>query len=150
MKFVAVIFELLLILGAIVATSGLIAAQKPDAAKLLAKLAPFQALIGIAMLIMGIVFFLVIGPVAVFKAIKVDALPGMVNLVGIIIAVVLGFMFAVPQLIGLAPGQERRAYEVAEKLAPWQLLIGLGAAACGVFGLLYTFGIMKYASTINL
>jgi hypothetical protein len=150
MKVIAVVFELLLILGGIVAASGLIAAQKPNAAAILMRLAPYQALIGMLMLILGIVFFLVIGPLDAFRAIKVDAVPAMANLAGILIAIVLGFLFALPQLIGLAPGSEQRANELAEKLAPFQLLIGLGSAACGVIGLLYTLGIMKYASVVGL
>jgi uncharacterized membrane protein YjfL (UPF0719 family) len=147
---IAIIFELLLILGGILATSALIVAQKPDAARYLERLSPYQVLIGALLLILGIVFFLVIGPVDAFRAIKADALPAVANLGGILVAIILGFLFALPQIVGLAPNSQQRAQELAAKLLPFQLLIGLLAAACGVIGLLYTLGVMKYAKAIGL
>lgn len=147
---IAIIFELLLILGGIVAMSALIIAQKPDAARYLAKLAPYQVLIGGLLLIVGVVFFLVIGPVDAFRAIKADALPAVANLGGILVAIILGFVFALPQIVGMAPNSRQRAEELAEKILPFQLLLGLLAAAAGVIGLLYTFGIMKYARAIGI
>jgi hypothetical protein len=150
MTIVAVVFELLLILGAVVATSALIAAKKPDAQAILDRLAPYQVLIGLLLLILGVVFFIVIGPINAFRAIKADPVPAMVNLGGIVVAIVLGFLFALPKLVSLSPGNEQRARELADKILPFQLLIGLLAAACGVVGLLYTFGIMKHAAAIGL
>lgn len=147
---IAIIFELLLILGGIVATSALIAAQKPDAAKYLQRLAPYQVLIGGLLLILGVVFFLVIGPVNAFRAIKADALPAVANLGGILVAIILGFVFALPQIVGMSPSNRQRAEELAQKILPFQLLLGLLAAAAGVIGLLYTFGIMKYAKAIGI
>jgi hypothetical protein len=147
---IAIIFELLLILGGIVATSALIAAQKPDAAKYLQRLAPYQVLIGGLLLILGVVFFLVIGPVNAFRAIKADALPAVANIVGILVAIILGFVFALPQIVGMSPNNRQRAEELAQRILPFQLLLGLIAAAAGVIGLLYTFGIMKYAKAIGI
>src|SRR5258706_14920780 len=45
---------LLLILAGILAISGLILAKKPDAKPMIDKLVPFQALIGIAVLVLGL------------------------------------------------------------------------------------------------
>ena len=84
MRIIAIVFELLLILGGVVACSGLIVAKKPDAERILAKIAPFQALIGLALIALGIIFFVMLGPVAAFKAIKVDALAAMANILGVL------------------------------------------------------------------
>jgi len=150
MKILSIVFDLLLVLGGVVACSGLIVAQKPDAKAILDRLVPFQAMIGILMLIMGVVFFIALGPVAAFKAISANPLLAAANLAGILIAIILGFLFAMPQIIGMAPGQEQRARELAEKIIPFQILLGLGAAACGVIGLLYVFGVMKLASKVGI
>jgi len=150
MRVLSVVFELLLILGGVIACSGLIVAKKPDARAILEKLVPFQAMIGILMIIMGVVFLIAIGPIAAFKAISANPLPAAANLVGILIAIILGFLFALPQIISMAPGQEQRARELAEKIIPFQILLGLGAAACGLIGLLYTLGVMKLAGKVGL
>lgn len=150
MRIVGIVFELLLILGGVVACSGLIAAKKPDAEKLLAKLMPFQALIGLALIGLGIIFFVMLGPVAAFKAIKVDALSAVANLGGVLAAIILGFLLALPQIIRAAPNAEQRANEIAEKIIPFQLLLGLIAAACGAVGLLYSLGLMSVAKSLDL
>ena len=150
MRILAIVFELLLILGGVVACSGLIAAKKPDAEKILAKLAPFQALIGLALIGLGVIFFVVLGPVAAFKAIKVDALSAVANLGGVLAAIVLGFLLALPQIIRLAPNAEQRAQELAQKIIPFQLLLGLIAAACGAVGLLYNLGLMSVAKSLDI
>ncbi len=150
MRIIGIVFELLLILGGIVACSGLIAAKKPDAERILAKLAPFQAMIGLALIGLGVIFFVMIGPVNAFKAIKVDALSGAANLGGVIAAIILGFLLALPQIIRLAPNAEQRAQDLAQKIIPFQLLLGLIAAACGAIGLLYNLGLMGIAKDVGL
>ncbi len=150
MRIIGIVFELLLILGGVVACSGLIVAKKPDAEKILAKLAPFQALIGLALIALGVIFFVMLGPVTAFKAIKVDALSGVANLGGVLAAIILGFLLALPQIIRAAPNAEQRAQEIAQKIIPFQLLIGLIAAACGAIGLLYNLGLMSVAKSLDL
>ena len=149
MKAISIVFELLLIMGGIVGASALIVAQKPDAKAILDKLVPFQALIGVLLLAIGLVFFFMTGPLNAFKAISANPLPAAANLVGILVAVVLGFVFALPQIISIT-GQEQRANELAQKIFPFQILLGLIAAACGVVGLLYTTGIMHFADAVGL
>lgn len=150
MKVLAIVFELLLILGGVVATSGLIVAQKPDAKALLDKLVPFQALIGLLLIGLGVLFFVVSGPITMFKAISHEALLGVANLGGVLIAIALGFVFALPQIIRAAPNSEQRANELAQRILPFQLLLGLLAAACGVVGLLYNLGVMGIAKNVGL
>ncbi|MBA2541251.1 MAG: hypothetical protein H0V17_16535 [Deltaproteobacteria bacterium] len=150
MRIISILFELLLIVGGIVAASSLIVAKKPDAKAILDKLVPFQALIGLVLIAFGIIFFVMLGPVTAFKAIKEDALPAMANLGGVLIAIVLGFVFALPQIIRAAPGAEQRANDMAQRIAPFQLLLGLLAAACGAIGLLHNLGILGAAKNIGL
>jgi hypothetical protein len=150
MRIVGIVFELLLILGGIVACSGLIVAKRPGAERILARLAPFQALIGLALIGLGVIFFVMLGPVAAFKAIKADALSAVANIGGVISAIILGFLLALPQIIRLAPNAEQRAQELAEKIIPFQLLLGLITAACGAVGLLYNLGLMSVAKSLDL
>ena len=149
MKAIAIVFELLLIVGGIVGASALILSQKPDLKGILEKIVPFQALIGALLLIMGIVFFVISGPIAMFKALSVSPLPAAAGVGGVLVAILLGFLFCLPQIVSIT-GQEQRANELAQKIFPFQILLGLAAAACGVVGLLYTTGIMKLADKVGL
>ncbi len=150
MRIIGILFELLLILGGVIACSGLIAAKKPDAERILAKLVPFQAVIGLTMIGFGIIFFVLLGPIAAFKAIKADAMLAVANLGGVLVAIILGFLLALPQIVRMAPNAEQRAQELAQKIIPFQLLLGLIAAACGVVGLLYSFGLMGLAKSVGI
>jgi hypothetical protein len=149
MRVIGIVFELLLIVGGILGASALIVAQKPNAKAIIDKLVPFQALIGGLLLILGVVFFIASGPVAMFKAISHTPLPAAAALGGVLVAIILGFVFALPQIISIT-GQEQRAREIAEKIFPFQILLGLAAAACGVVGLLYSLGIMSIADKVGL
>lgn len=149
MRGLGIIFDVLLIFGGALGASALIVAKKPDAKAIIDKLVPFQALIGVLLLALGIVFFLASGPVAMFKAISVTPLPAVAGVGGVIVAVILGFVFALPQIVSIT-GQEQRARELAEKIFPFQILLGLAAAACGVVGLLYALGIMGIADKVGL
>jgi hypothetical protein len=150
MRVLGIAFELLLIVGGVVAASSLIVAKKPDAKAILDKLVPFQALIGLILLGFGIIYFVISGPISMIKSIKVEPLLGASNVGGVLVAILLGFVFALPQIIRAAPNAEQRAHEMAQKILPFQLLLGLAAAACGVIGLLYNLGIMGIAKNVGL
>lgn len=135
---------ILLFLGGILAISGLIVAKKPDAKQIIDKLVPFQALIGVGMLAVGVILMLKIGPVDTFKAAQAGM--GGLALFGLVIAgIVLGFLFGMPQIAKWLPGEssaEQKAMEVAQKLAGFQVLIGgIGLAAAAV-ALLYQLKIL--------
>src|ERR1700760_2343505 len=53
---------IILILGGILALSALIVAKKPDAQRIIAKLAPWQTIIGIALIVLGIINFVRLVP----------------------------------------------------------------------------------------
>ncbi len=153
MKVLLITFELVLILGGIVALSGIIAAKKPNAKAILDKLVPFQALIGIVLIVLSIVVVFYVGPLNVIKAIRPTPVPAMALLVGILAGIVLGALFAMPQIMAMTASNlsaHNKALELSQKIAPYQALIGMVAGAAGLLGLLYTTGIMNYAKAVGL
>jgi hypothetical protein len=118
---------LLLLVGGFLAVSGLIVAKKPNAKDLIDKLLPYQAGIGVALLALGLVNLLrTIG--GVFTLIKVLPLLGLSWLAVVVISILLGFMFGMPQIAKWLPGQagaEQKGLELSRKLAPFQVILGL-------------------------
>jgi hypothetical protein len=135
------LFALILICAGLLGASALIVAKKPNAARIIDSLLPFQALIGAAALVLAIVNLLRWGPKALFEMAKAFPVMGASMLGGVICGILLGFMFAVPLMGRLGAGQQRAA-ELAEKVAPWQMLIGLVAIAAGVLLILFRSGIL--------
>jgi hypothetical protein len=136
---------LLLIAGGILAVSSLIVAKKPDAQKLIDKLVPYQAVIGIALLALGIVNLLrsldhLGGLIRAFPFF------GMVVLAMCVTSILLGFMFGMPQISKWIPGEnaaEQKGMELSKKLAPYQVIIGLVGLASALLWLLYWLGILS-------
>lgn len=135
------LFAMLLILGGLLGASALIVAKKPDAQRIIDQLAPFQALIGAGTLIMALVMIVKWGPRALFDVAKTFPLMGASMLGGLLCGIALGIMFAVPLMGRLGSGQQKAA-ELAAKLAPWQLLIGLVAIVAGLLLILFTSGVL--------
>ena len=135
---------LLLIAAGILAASALIIAKKPSAAELINKLSPYQATIGVVLLAWNLYWFFHIGPGLLFKSL--GSLPGITLFAMIASGLVLGFMFGMPQIAKWIPGEsnaEAKASQLAKKLAPFQILIGIVAIASGFLGLLYELRILK-------
>jgi len=125
-----------LIAAGILALSGIIIAQKPQAKDLIDKLVPFQGFIGVGLLVWGII-----------NAIKF--LPHMSDMtqsnfpMSILLAVVstlvaelgLGFLFGMPLVAKWIPGEtpaEQKAMEMQQKLLPFQTLLGVVAIVAAV------------------
>lgn len=137
----AYLFCFLLIAAGLLGASALIVAKKPDAQRIIDSLVPFQALIGAGALVLAIINLLRIGPRVVFDLIKLYPVYGVVVLAAILSGIVLGFMFAVPLMGRLGAGQQKAA-ELSQKLAPYQMMIGLVAVGSGLALLLYSLGII--------
>ena len=135
------LFALVLIASGLLGASALIVAKKPNAARIIDALLPFQALIGAGALALAILNLLRWGPKALLDLTRQWPVMGASMLGGVICGILLGFMFAVPLMGRLGAGQQRAA-ELAEKVAPWQLLIGLVAIVAGVFLILFRSGIL--------
>jgi preprotein translocase subunit Sss1 len=135
---------LLLIVGGILAISALIVAKKPDAKEWIDKLVPYQAIIGVALLAVGLVDFLrYIG--AVLRLLKDAPVHGIVWLAVMVTSILLGFLFGMPQIAKWMPNQgaaEQKGLELSNKLAPFQVIIGLIGLGAALMLLLYRFGMM--------
>jgi hypothetical protein len=139
-------FELniaVLILGCILALSGLIVAKKPDAKEMIDKLVPFQALIGVGMIVLGVINFIRMLP-SLTDSLKVNLLMAAAALTIVGVSVLLGALFGMPQIAKMIPDAqaEQKATQLSQKVAPYQVLLGLvGLGACVLY-FLYRFKIM--------
>lgn len=137
---------ILMIAGGILGVSGLIVAKKPDAKALIDKLVPFQAFIGVGLLALGIWALLNFGPINTFRILPHFPILGLFAIAGSWGAILLGFLFGMPQIAKWIPGEssaETKAMELSKKLAPFQLILGIIVGAGGVLGLLMALRIMK-------
>jgi len=132
---------LLLIAGGILAAANLIVAKKPDARALIAKIAPYQATIGIALLVMGVWtllrwlswFGFFFGHAPLYATC-------MIAFIGA--SILLGIMFGMPMIAKLSPQGAAKGVEVAKKLAPFQIMIGLVGIGAGLVDILYWLGVL--------
>jgi hypothetical protein len=135
------ILALGLIAGGALAAAGLIVSKNPKAGELIAKLQPFQAIIGIGLLVVGILNLLSAG----FGFLFHPLILGLFSLsiwLELVSAVLLGIMFGMPILARLSAGGAAKGAELGKKLAPFQTIIGLVAIGSAVLYLLYRFGIL--------
>lgn len=135
------------VVGGVLAIPALIISKRPDARAMIDKLTPFQALIGVAMLALSLINFLRMVPHLnlIFKA----------NLFGTaatftmyIASALLGILFGMPQITKWIPGNssaEQKALQLTQRIAPFQVLLGLVTIASALIVLLYQLGILKYA-----
>ena len=137
---------ILMIAGGILGVSGLIVAKKPDAKALIDKLVPFQAFIGVGLLALGIWALLNFGLINTFRILPHFPILGLFAIAGSYGAILLGFLFGMPQIAKWIPGEssaETKAMGLSKKLAPFQLILGIIVGAGGVLGLLMALRIMK-------
>ncbi|HEY0195854.1 MAG TPA: hypothetical protein VGC42_32290 [Kofleriaceae bacterium] len=137
---------LLLIVGGVLALSGLIVAKRPDARRLIDQLVPYQAIIGVALLAFGVINLLRALSGGVLALIPHNAVLGVTILSLGVTSILLGFLFGMPQLAKWTPGNaaaEQKGLELMAKLAPYQVVLGGIAIATGVLVLLYRVGILS-------
>lgn len=139
-----ILFPLVLILGGILAISGLIVAKKPAAKHYIDKLRPYQAAIGLVLLVLGIWYFLR------YLSFWLHAfgwpLLGIVVWGMLVSSILLGFMFAMPQIAKWIPGEspaEQKAVDLSKKLVPYQTLLGIIGIVSALFALLIELRILK-------
>jgi hypothetical protein len=141
-----IINAVVVILGGILAVSGLIIAKKPDAKAMIEKLTPYQALIGVAMVVLGVVNFLRIFSVLT-DIMKVNLLWGAAILAMIGVSVVLGLLFGMPQIAkwtGNNANAEHKMAQLAQKVAPYQVMLGLVGIVASLAVVLYHFGVITW------
>lgn len=140
------VFLILLLVGGALALGGLIAAKSPGAGQIIAKLVPFQALIGVTLLGLSLVVLLKLGPIALIKGLQHNAVISGAWLVAILSGLAIGFFFGTPQLVKWAPGPqaEARAMEMSQRLAPFTMLVGLIMLISAGVLILSKLGLLKY------
>lgn len=137
---------LVLIAGGILAVSGLIVAKKPDAKQLIDKLVPYQAIIGVVLLVFGVVNLLRWLGNHLISLISHIPLFGLTLLAMTVTSILLGFMFGMPQIAKWMPGEgaaEQKGLALSQKLAPFQVMIGIVGLIAALLMLLYRFGILS-------
>jgi hypothetical protein len=134
---------LLLILGGILAVSGLIVAKKPDAKALIDKLMPFQAIISVLLLIFGVWDLIQALRVHLFSMFGVAPVLAIVMVAYIVSSILLGLMFGMPMVAKLSPSGAAKGAEMGKKMAPYQTLIGIVGIISGLLAILFVAGILK-------
>lgn len=145
MDLLSTLNSIIVIIGGILGVSGLIIANKPDAKQIIDKLTPYQALIGVAMIALSVITLLrsISMLTDLFKLNFMLAL-GVWCMIGT--GVTLGALFGMPQIVKWIPGQssaEQKAMEFSQKVAPFQVLLGLVAIGGGLIVLLFNLKILK-------
>jgi hypothetical protein len=136
---------LVLIAGGILAVSNLIVAKKPDAQKLIDKLVPYQAAIGVALLVLGIVNLIRGLGNHLIDIMRIVPLFGLTYLAMCVTSILLGFMFGMPQIAKWLPGEgaaEQKGMDLSRKLGPYQVIIGLIGLAAALLMILYRLRIL--------
>jgi hypothetical protein len=135
-----------LVCGGALAASGFIISKKPEAKDLLAKLAPYQGGIGVAMLVAG-VLHIVDGAIGgSFAMMKFSMLAGITLLSMVVCEVLVGFLLGFGLIATWIPGEgaaEQKGVELQKKLTNIQAPLGLVAMATGLLALLYQLSILK-------
>jgi hypothetical protein len=137
---------LAVILGGILAISGLIIAKKPEAKTLIDKLSPYQAGIGVAMIALGVVNFVRFLPY-ISDSFKINLLFAASILAMLGVSIVLGALFGMPQIAKWIPGDspaEQKALELSQKVAPYQVVLGLVGLVSSLIYLLYRYGVIHF------
>ncbi len=135
----------LLIACGVLAAASWIVSKKPNAKQALDKLVPFQGLLGVALLVVGIINL--IRSLDVMKYwMKLGALYGLTMWCMIIVSILLGFLLGMPQIAKWIPGDspaEQKAVEMQKKLGAYSTIVGFVGIVCGVLLLLYLLEILK-------
>jgi len=134
---------ILLIAAGFLASSSFIIAKKPNAKQLVDKIAPYQAGMGIALLFWGLYNALIyVGIGNMLRWFGINILAGITVWGALSSAVVLGFLFGLPQIAKWSAAGASRGEVLAKKLAPFQTMIGFVAIGSGVLLLMFNLGIL--------
>ena len=135
-----------LILGGILALSALIIAKRPDAQNFISKLMPFQTIIGIGLIVLGVINFVRIVPNISGQAFVKNLIVVAADLVVVGGSVVLGAMLGMSMILEMIPSPQgkQKFYETIQKVFPFQILLGLICVIAAVAHFLYRMGLLKF------
>ena len=147
MELIYLVNVIALIAGGLIAASGFIIARKPNAKELIDKLLPFQVIIGVALVGLGVVNLLSsIARGIITALVSTASLYGLTVLVMCLTSILLGIVFGMPQFAKWMQGKgaaEQKAAELARQIAPFQGILGLIGLASSLLALLYLFHILS-------
>jgi len=135
-----------LILGGVLALSALIVAKRPDAQNLIAKLTPWQTIIGIGLIVLGVINFVRLVPHISGEAFVRNALVVAADLIVIGGGVLLGAMLGMNQILEWIPSQQgkQKFYNLIQQVFVFQILLGVVGIAGAVAHFLYRVGLLKF------
>jgi hypothetical protein len=134
------------ILGGILALSAIIVARQPNAQNLIAKLTPFQTIIGIGLVVLGVINFVRMVPHISGDTFVKNLMVVAADLIVIGGGVVLGAMLGMNLILEMIPSQQgkQKFWETMQKVFPFQILLGLICLAGAVAHFLYRVGLLKF------
>ena len=140
-----IINALLLILGGILGLSGFIVVKRPDLKPQIDKLMPFQALIGMGLIIVAIINFLrAMGTLV--DAFKLNGVYAASIWAMLGVSILLGALFGWPMIASWIPANspaKAKAEQITQNIAPFQVLLGAIGIAAALVYLLFRFHILS-------
>lgn len=133
------ILPLIAIIAGVLAAASVVIKKSPDAANLIEKIRPYEAGIGAAALVLGILRLL-----SVMTAFKFGLIWGLVYTACTASCIVMGFLLGYPLIQNflldeLSEDAKAKSGEVYEKLTPYKITSGLVAMGTGVYLLIIGF-----------
>ncbi len=125
-------FPILTILGGLIVASPLIVAKKPNARQLFARIAPYQGMLGVGVLALGVLWLVRWLP---HIGMSFSSLDGALVLAMIVANLLLGFLLGFGLLSGLLarnPSAKQKSEALIAKLTSVQIPLGMGAVGLGV------------------
>jgi hypothetical protein len=135
-----ILIPILLILGGVLAASSLIVQKQPNAREMIAKLVPFQGILGIILLVWGL-FALLFWVLPYLGAMmQGSAMYGLIALLSVVVTIALGFLLGyglITQYVLSKNADAARSGEAVHmKLARIQVPLGLIGIGLGLWALL--------------
>lgn len=131
------LFILLLIVAGVLGAASLIIQKKPDARELIAKLVPFQGIIGIVLLIFSLIWLIRILPALGYMF---SSLVGLLLFLSILVGIVLGFLLGYglinQYVLSKNAGAAAGGAGVQASLAKYQGPLGIIAILLGLWMLI--------------
>ncbi|HJU54262.1 MAG TPA: hypothetical protein VJ715_06815 [Pyrinomonadaceae bacterium] len=130
------LFALLLIVAGVLGAAALIIKNKPDARELIAKIVPFQGIIGIVLLIFSVIWLIQILQVLGF-ILRFSTFNGLLLLLTILVGLGLGFLLGYglinQYVLSKNAGAAASGAGVQAKLATYQGPLGIAAIVLGLW-----------------
>lgn len=133
------LFALLLIVAGVLGAATLIVAKQPNAREVIAKLTPFQGIIGIILLIWALIVFIFRVLPALGLLLQFFPVTGILLLATCLVAIVLGFLLGYGLIAQNAlknPGAAASGEAMRMKLAKYQGPLGLLGIGLGLWMLI--------------